>query len=130
MNLRRSDVNFHNWRTQVRKGLLEMVLLNLLGQGEFHGYEMVQRLKQLKGLEIREGNIYAVLARLQIDGLVSTYTMASTDGPRRKYYKLTKTGKQVLDRMNEHWDEVTEGIDQTTSGGRRRRKASTGSDRR
>lgn len=123
-------MDFHNWRTQVRKGLLEMVLMNLLGQGESHGYEMVQRLRQLKGLEIREGNIYAVLARLQIDGLVSTYTMASTDGPRRKYYKLTKAGEQVLDRMNEHWAEVTEGIDQTTSGRSRRRKASARSDRR
>ncbi|MEN6424548.1 MAG: PadR family transcriptional regulator [Phycisphaerales bacterium] len=123
-------MDFYNWQTQVRKGLLEMVVMNLLVQGEFHGYEMVQRLRQLKGLEIREGNIYAVLARLQIDGLVSTYTMASTDGPRRKYYKLTKVGEQVLDRMNEHWADVTEGIDQTTSGGSRRRKASTGSDRR
>jgi len=119
-------VDFHNWQTQLRKGLLEMAIMNLLGQGESHGYEMVQRLKQLKGLEIREGNIYAVLARLQIDGLVTTYTLASTDGPRRKYYKLTRAGRQVLGRMNAHWDEVAEGIDHTRSG--RRRKSTNKTD--
>jgi len=123
-------VDFHNWQTQLRKGLLEMAVMNLLGQGESHGYEMVQRLRQLKGLEIREGNIYAVLARLQIDGLVSTYTLASTAGSRRKYYKLTKAGEQILGRMNGHWDELAEGIDQIRTGGNRRWKSSAGSGKR
>ena len=96
-----------------------MALMNLLAGGESHGYEMVRRLKQLKGLEIREGNVYPVLARLQVDGLVSTYTLASSDGPHRKYYKLTQIGKQVLDRMNGHWDELVAGIGQIRSGGNR-----------
>ncbi len=112
-------MNFHNWQTQLRKGLLEMALMNLLAEGESHGYEMVQKLRQLKGLEIREGNVYPVLARLQVDGLVSTYTLASSDGPPRKYYKLTELGKQVLGRMNEHWNELVAGVEQIRSGGNR-----------
>jgi PadR family transcriptional regulator PadR len=122
-------VDFHNWQTQLRKGLLEMVLMYLLAEGEFHGYEMVQKLKRLKGLEIREGNIYPVLARLQVDGLVSTYTLASSDGPRRKYYKLTEVGKQVLDRMNAHWNELVTGIDQIRCGGNRQWEIRTDSGR-
>ncbi len=120
-------MNFHNWQAQLRKGLLEMALMNLLAGGESHGYEMVRRLKQLKGLEIREGNIYPVLARLQTDGLVSTYTLASSDGPRRKYYKLTEVGKQVLDRMNEHWNELVAGVNQIRSGGNRQWEIKTDS---
>jgi PadR family transcriptional regulator PadR len=108
-------MDFYNWKTQVRKGILEMAAMNLLGQKERHGYEMVQAMKKLRGLEIREGNIYAVLARLQIDGLVRTYTLASTDGPPRKYYKLTKPGEQVLRRMNEHWNELTDSLGEVTS---------------
>ncbi len=122
-------MNFHNWQTQLRKGLLEMALMNLLAEGESHGYEMVQKLKQLKGLEIREGNIYPVLARLQVDGLVSTYTLASSDGPHRKYYKLTEVGKQVLGRMNQHWDELAAGVEQIRSGGNRQWEIRTDSGR-
>ena len=103
-------MNLNNWRTQLRKGLLEVVVLNLLQHGQRHGYEMVQALKQSKGLKIREGNIYAILARLQTDGLVRSHSEASRDGPPRKYFKLTKLGKKVLVDMNSHWDQVTESI--------------------
>ena len=53
-----------NWQTQLRKGLLDVVVLNLLRHGERHGYDMVQTLKQIDGLKVREGNIYPILARL------------------------------------------------------------------
>jgi PadR family transcriptional regulator PadR len=110
-------MDFYNWRTQVRKGILERVAMNLLARSERHGYEMVQAMKKLGGLEIREGNIYGVLARLQIDGLVRTYTLASTAGPPRKYYKLTASGRQILRRMDEHWHALCDSIDQIRSGG-------------
>ena len=93
-----------------------MVAMDLLNGEERHGYEMVQAMKKLRGLEIREGNIYAVLARLQIDGLVRTYTLASTDGPPRKYYKLTKAGEQILRRMREHWDELIGSVSEIRTG--------------
>jgi PadR family transcriptional regulator PadR len=112
-------MDFYNWRTQVRKGILEMVAMNLLGRSERHGYEMVQAMKRLGGLEIREGNIYAILARLQIDGVVRTYTLASSGGPPRKYYKLTTAGKQILRRMNEHWGALCDSIGQIQGGGSR-----------
>ncbi len=118
-------MDFHNWQTQLRKGVLEIVVMNLLAEGESHGYEMAQRLKQLKGLEIREGNIYPVLARLQIDGLVGTYTLASSDGPQRKYYKLTEAGQQMVRRMNEHWNELVASIDLVTKGGNKKWRART-----
>ena len=38
-------MDLNNWKTQLRKGLLEMVVLNLLQNGKIHGYEMVQKLK-------------------------------------------------------------------------------------
>jgi len=48
-------LNLNNWRTQLRKGLREVAVLNLLQHGQHHGYEMVQALKQSHGLKIREG---------------------------------------------------------------------------
>ncbi len=119
-------MDFQNWETQLRKGVLEMAILKLLSAGESHGYEMVQRLRQLKGLEIREGNIYPVLARLQIDGLVRTYALASTGGPPRKYHRLTKAGEQTLRRMNEHWEQLIDSLSAIRTGGKTTWKTRTG----
>ena len=119
-------MDFENWKTQLRKGLLDIAVLNSLQREECHGYEMVRRLKRLKGLDVREGNIYPVLARLQTDGLVRTYALASSDGPPRKYYKLTKTGEMVLCQMNAHWDGLVNSMDQLRIGGKRKWTGKTG----
>ena len=119
-------MDFENWQTQLRKGLLDVAVLNLLRSEEFHGYEMVRRLKRLEGLDVREGHIYPVLARLQSDGLVQAYSLASSDGPPRKYYKLTEAGETVLRQMNGHWDSLVSSMDRLKSGGTRRWTGTTG----
>ena len=103
-------MNLNNWQTQLRKGLLELVVLNLLQDTPRHGYEMVQALKKLQGFKIREGNIYPILARLQTDGAIKSKTMPSRDGPPRKYFELTDSGKNNLKQMNGHWDSVADSI--------------------
>jgi PadR family transcriptional regulator PadR len=109
----------NNWQIQLRKGMLDIVVLNFLRHGQCHGYEMVQSLKQIPGLKIREGNIYPILARLQIDGLVTNYSEASQDGPPRKYFKLTKSGQKTLIGMNTHWDQIIKGIENIRKGAHR-----------
>jgi len=109
-------VNLGNWQTQLRKGLLDIVVLNMLQGGRRHGYEMVQTLKGINGLEIREGNIYPILARLQTDGLVKSVTEASQDGPPRKYFELSESGKKMLADMNIHLDRMVESIQQIRKG--------------
>ena len=103
-------MNLDNWQTQLRKGLLDIVILNLLQHGRCHGYEMVQILKRLDGLKIREGNIYAILARLQTDGLVASDSEPSRNGPPRKYFELTELGRTSLGDMNDHLNRLIESI--------------------
>jgi PadR family transcriptional regulator PadR len=103
-------LDLNNWQTQLRKGLLDIVILNLLRHGACHGYEMVRTLKQSEGLKIREGNIYPILARLQTDGVVASHSEASRDGPPRRYFKLTESGEKILGDMNAHWDRLAESI--------------------
>jgi len=109
-------LNLNNWQTQLRKGLLDIVILNLLQHDQYHGYEMVQTLKRSRGLKIREGNIYPILARLQTDGLVTSYSQPSRDGPPRKYFKLTELGQKTLGNMNTHWDQIIESIQHIRKG--------------
>ena len=89
---------------------MELVVLNLLRDGQHHGYEMVQILKRNDTLEIREGNIYPILARLQTDGLVTSRSEASQDGPPRRYFAITDLGLKTLDSMNSHFDRMIESI--------------------
>ena len=103
-------MDLNNWQSQLRKGLLDTVILNLLRKGRCHGYEMVQSLKRITALRIREGNIYPILARLETDGLATCHPEPSRDGPPRKYYELTKLGQETVAEMNRHWDELTENI--------------------
>ncbi len=111
-------MNLQNWQTQLRKGLLDVVILNLLQHGRCHGYEMVQTLKQIDGLKIREGNIYPILARLQTDGLVTSYSEPSPDGPPRKYFKLTELGQKTLADMNAHWNHIIQSMQSLKKGKR------------
>ena len=109
-------MNLDNWQTQLRKGLLDIVILNLLRHGQRHGYEMVQTLKEINGLKIREGNIYPILARLQTDGLVRSNSQVSRDGPPRKYFEHTKLGEKTLAEMNIHWEQITGSIQAVRKG--------------
>jgi PadR family transcriptional regulator PadR len=100
-----------NWTTQLRKGLLELCILNVVGGQRVYGYDIVKRLRGIDALVMREGTVYPILSRLKRDGLVKTSLEESPEGPARKYYKLTKRGEQLLAEMNAYWDVLTKGID-------------------
>ena len=75
---------------QFKKGALELCVLALTAKKDRYGYELVEEIS--KRFEISEGSIYPLLRILTKEGLFSTYLMESTEGPPRKYYKLTTKG--------------------------------------
>jgi PadR family transcriptional regulator PadR len=99
-----------NWTTQLRKGLLELCMLNVIGRGRIYGYDIVRQLRDVDAIVVSEGTIYPILSRLKRDGLVRTSLEESPNGPARKYYELTRRGEQLLGDMNDYWDELTRGI--------------------
>jgi len=98
-----NDSFYANWTTQLRKGLLELAILNTLDGGSLYGYDIVRRLGEVDGLVITEGTVYPILSRLKNERYVDTYIEESPEGPARKYYRLTRSGRNELERMNEHW---------------------------
>lgn len=110
MNAQSSAIDFRNWTTQVRKGLLELSILNLLARGELYGYDLVKQLAEIKGLVITEGTIYPLLSRLRKARLLKTRLEESSSGPVRKYYALTREGYQARARLNEYWKELSRGV--------------------
>jgi PadR family transcriptional regulator PadR len=99
-----------NWTTQLRKGLLELAILNVLGSGPLYGYDIVRRLGDVDGLVITEGTIYPILSRLKNEEYIESYIEESSEGPPRKYYRLSPGGRAELKRMNQHWLRLHEAI--------------------
>jgi PadR family transcriptional regulator PadR len=94
--------DFENWTVQLRKGVLELCILNALAARERYGYDLVKRLCEIPGLGITEGTVYPLLSRLRVQGLVQTQLVESPEGPARKYYGLTAAGRKNLDWMNDY----------------------------
>ena len=100
---------FDNWTVQVRKGVLELCILNALAGKERYGYELVKTLVAIPGLGVTEGTLYPLLSRLRVQGFVAARLEESSEGPARKYYALTKEGRKVMKAMNEYLDELNQG---------------------
>ena len=98
------------WITQVRKGLLELCILNILRGETLYGYEIVKRLTAIPELVISEGTIYPILNRLKEEGLLTSSLQESKQGPVRKYYKPTELGLRKVDQMNAHWKELNQSL--------------------
>jgi PadR family transcriptional regulator PadR len=103
-------MDFGNWTTQVRKGLLELCIVNLLARGELYGYDLVKQLAGVKGLVVTEGTIYPLMSRLKKSGILKTRLVESSSGPARKYYSLTREGYQDRERLNGYWNELSLGV--------------------
>ena len=101
---------FDNWTVQVRKGLLELCILNLLLEGEQYGYDIIRKVLNVPGFGITEGTLYPLLSRLRMQGLVQTRLVESTSGPARKYYSLTAKGRKTAAVMNDHLQEILGGL--------------------
>jgi len=98
-------------RTQLLRGVLDLCLLAVMGEGPAYGYEMTKRLGE-RGLSIvGEGSIYPLLGRLERDGLVDTHRAASNGGPPRKYYRLSREGQLALTSGVREWQCTRDAVD-------------------
>jgi len=98
------------WVTQLRKGLVEYCVLKVLAAGESYGYEIIQRLRVMKAMDISECTVYPILARLRNEGHLKVRAEDSPNGPPRRYYVLTATGRHRLSSMNDYWNDLSRDI--------------------
>ncbi len=74
-------------------------ILFSLATGEKHGYEIMKQVRQDTQGKIKMGNgtLYGSMKRMLADGLIEDAgDKIDPDNERRKYYRLTEFGKQVL----------------------------------
>jgi len=98
------------WKSQVKKGTLAFIVLNVLADNEYYGYELIEQIKQHTKIEIAEGTLYPLLNRLKKEELVESKWVEQESGIPRKYYNLTKTGKKTLTSMQSYWGDLEKSI--------------------
>lgn len=87
--------------TQLRKGILELAAMGVLYNERHYGYSLVRALSESGDISLKEGTIYPILARLDRDGLVRSEWVDSDQGPPRKYYSLTASGRELFDELSQ-----------------------------
>lgn len=103
---------------ELKRGTLEMVLLKLLAEREWYGYELVSALQERSGgrLEVKDGTLYPVLYRLEESGLADTRWETQERGAPRKYYGITEDGRAELERRIAEWREFTDVVSELMEG--------------
>ena len=99
---------------QFKKGVLELCVLAIVHEQDCYGYELTEKISQHIG--ISEGSIYTLLRRLTKEEYFTTYLVESSEGPSRKYYRLTDKGKVYLEEMKSQWNDFSNGVNQLLGG--------------
>lgn len=92
-----------DFASQLKRGTLELILLQLLSKRPAYGYELVRRLSVGDQPSIKEGTVYPVLYRLEDRGWIAPKWQAPRRGVPRKYYEMTDTGRARLEALRAQW---------------------------
>lgn len=88
--------------TQFKKGVLELIVLMCVSKRDMYGYELIVEVSKVVG--VNDGTIYPILKRLTNEKYFDTYLVESSEGPSRKYYKLTNIGREYMLKQKKEWD--------------------------
>lgn len=106
-------MNIENTQAQMRKGILELCVLSIISHKEAYPSDIIKKLKEAE-LIIVEGTLYPLLSRLKNAELLAYTWKESKVGPPRKYYHLTDSGKEFLEKLNETWTNLIIAVNHST----------------
>ncbi len=99
---------------QMRKGILEFCILQIISRGEVYASDMLVELTSAK-IMVVEGTLYPLLTRLRKAELLDYKWVESRSGPPRKYYTLTKKGHEFLEKLSETWKDLVASTNKITT---------------
>ena len=103
-------MNSENTKAQMRKGILEYCILEIISKRHSYASEIIDQMKEAKIIVV-EGTLYPLLTRLKNSGLLSYRWEESQFGPPRKYYELTNDGLNALSELRNSWNEIVESVE-------------------
>ncbi|WP_414050574.1 PadR family transcriptional regulator [Macrococcus animalis] len=94
---------------QLKKGVLELVVLQEIVINDQYGYDLSQNISE--HLSIADGTLYPMLRRLVSEGYLETYMGKTSGGPARKYYTITEDGRLHLEHLKNEWYDMVKAVD-------------------
>lgn len=98
-----------NFKIQIRKGLLEFCVLQIVSNKEVYASEIIEELKNSKIIVV-EGTVYPLLSRLKKFNYIQHNWKESTQGPPRKYYSITDFGLEHLKELIVSWIDINSSV--------------------
>lgn len=105
-------MNIENIKTQMRKGILEYCILNILKNNAAYPSEIIAVLKKAEIIVV-EGTLYPLLSRLKKAEMLDYHWEESASGPPRKYYKLTEAGEKFRLELETTWKGLEKAVSKT-----------------
>lgn len=105
---------------QLKKGVLEMLVLELVRDHPTYGYELLTTLRERSGgvFALREGTLYPILYRLEDDGLIaSEWSQGQGRTAPKKIYRVTQAGAAESVRRIAQWRALRDTVDKICQGG-------------
>jgi PadR family transcriptional regulator len=100
-------------RLEMRRGAIVLAVLAKLRR-EHYGYSLRLAL-EAQGVHIDEGTLYPLVRRLEKQGLLESEWREEAKRKKR-FYKLTPGGREVLKRLREEWRNLNDGIQAVLDG--------------
>jgi PadR family transcriptional regulator, regulatory protein PadR len=98
-------------RSQLLRGVLDAAVLAVVQRHDGYGYDVVRRLRAGGLADIGDASVYGTLRRLYRGGALTSYVVPSDEGPHRRYYGITESGKTQLIEARETWAEFVRAVD-------------------
>jgi len=101
---------------ELKKGSTELLILSLLEARPRHGYELGKLIEQKSQgkLQFRVASLYPMLCRLEDRSLIAGRWVERAGERRRRYFRLTREGRRVLERERAQWREFIEAVGRVT----------------
>ena len=98
---------------EVKKGSAELMILALLETRSRHGYEIAKLIEARSdgAITFQIASLYPMLYRLERRGWIEGRWVEKTGARRRRFYRLTSEGRQVLRRQRSVWSEFVDALD-------------------
>ena len=106
---------------QLKKGVLEMLVLKLICEKPAYGYELLSELKKSSQGRfcLKEGTLYPILYRLEDDGMIRPqWSTGEGRTAAKKIYEATDSGRAENLRRQRVWQEFDETVNAFLQGGR------------
>jgi len=94
------------------------LILAILTEGDSYGYAIIKRVMELSSGKISwtEGMLYPVLHRLEEAGCLEAYWSSESGNRKRKYYRITESGRSELDVIKSQWNTVHAALERGWGG--------------